>query len=115
MGAKSSAESRFGIIADGVDLGANVTLGKSSSRKIHESYAMFGGHSRAENNCRETTISVRGAAGENYELDVRAYNDGVALRVAAGGQAGPENQRRGHGMEIARQSDGVVSDGFCQL
>ena len=25
-------------------------------------------------------MSVRSAAGENYELDVRAYNDGVALR-----------------------------------
>jgi len=74
------SQSRFGIMADGVDLGASVTLGRSSSRKIHESYAMFGGHSHAENNCRETTVSVRGAAGENYELDVRAYNDGVALR-----------------------------------
>jgi len=73
------AKSRFGIIADGVDLGADAKLGKSSSRKINESYAMFGGHSEANNNCRETTIAVR-AAGENYELDVRAYNDGVALR-----------------------------------
>ena len=41
---------------------------------------MFGGHSEAKNNCRETTVAVRTAAGENYELDVRAYNDGVALR-----------------------------------
>lgn len=74
------SQSRFGIIADGVDLGADVKLGKTSSRKIDESYAMFGGHSEAKNNCRETTIAVRSAAGENYELDVRAYNDGVALR-----------------------------------
>lgn len=73
--------SRFGIISDGVDLGANVTLGKSSSRKIHESYAMFGGHSRAENDGRETTIAVGSASGEAYELDVRAYDDGVALRT----------------------------------
>jgi alpha-glucosidase len=72
--------SRFGIIADGVDLGADVKLGKSSSHTINESYAMFGGHAEAKNNCRETTIAVRTADGENYELDVRAYNDGVALR-----------------------------------
>jgi len=74
------ARSRFGIIADDVDLGADAKLGKTSSRKIRESYSMFGGHSEANNNCRETTVAVRTAAGENYELDVRAYNDGVALR-----------------------------------
>ena len=81
-------KSRFGIIANGVDLGANVTLGKSSSRKIRESYSMFGGHSQALNNCRETTVSVRSAAGDNYELDVRAYNDGVALRSRLVAKAG---------------------------
>ncbi|HEY5232935.1 MAG TPA: glycoside hydrolase family 97 N-terminal domain-containing protein, partial [Verrucomicrobiae bacterium] len=73
-------KSRFGIIADNVDLGADVKLGKTSSHKINESYAMFGGHAEANNNCRETTVSVRTTSGENYELDVRAYNDGVALR-----------------------------------
>jgi len=40
---------------------------------------MFGGHSQAKNECRETSIAVHGG-GETYELDVRAYNDGVALR-----------------------------------
>ena len=82
------SKSRFGIVADGVDLGAGAVLGKSSSRKFHESYAMFGGHSRAENSCRETTVSVRSAAGENYELDVRAYNDGVALRARLAAKPG---------------------------
>src|SRR5579864_9307137 len=43
------SESRFGIIADDVDLGANVTLGKSASRRIHNSYALFGGHRQAVN------------------------------------------------------------------
>src|ERR1043165_6243560 len=81
-------KSRFGIISDGVDLGANVTLGKSSSRKIRESYAMVGGHSRAENNCRETTVAVRGASGEACELDVRAYDDGVALRARLAAKSG---------------------------
>ena len=75
------ARSRFGIIADEVDLGADVKLGKSTSHTIRESYPLFGGHAEAVNNCRETTVSVRTAAGENYELDVRAYNDGTALRA----------------------------------
>ena len=72
--------SRFGIVADGVDLGAGAVLGKTSAHKVRESYAMFGGHAQALNYCRETTISIRSAAGETYELDVRAYNNGVALR-----------------------------------
>jgi alpha-glucosidase len=82
------AKSRFGIIADDVDLGADVKLGKTSSRKIRESYAMFGGHSEANNNCREITVSVRNAAGETYELDARAYNDGVALRARLAAKPG---------------------------
>jgi alpha-glucosidase len=82
------SQSRFGIIANGVDLGADVTLKKSSSRRIHESYPMFGGHARALNYCRETTLTVRTAAGETYALDVRAYNDGVALRSRLPAKAG---------------------------
>src|ERR1017187_2409945 len=72
-GRKVVDKSRFGIVADGVDLGADVMLKKSSSRRIREKYSMFGGHSQADNDCRETTLSVRSAGGETYELDVRAY------------------------------------------
>jgi len=74
------AKSRFGIIADGVDLGADVQLGKSSSHKIFEKYPVFGGHAQATNDCRETTVAVRSADGGNYEIVLRAYNDGVAVR-----------------------------------
>jgi len=81
------SKSRFGIVADGVDLGADAKLGKASSHKIRESYAMFGGHSRAENNCNESTVSVR-SGDETYSLDVRAYNDGVALRSRLAAKAG---------------------------
>ena len=82
------SKSRFGIISDGVDLGADAKLGKTSSHRIRQTYSMFGGHSRAENNCRETTISVSSTNGGNYELDVRAYNDGVALRSRLPAKAG---------------------------
>ncbi len=74
------AKSRFGIVSDGIDLGADVKLGKSSSQTIRETRPMFGGHTEALNNCRETTVAVRSAAGETYDLDIRAYNDGAALR-----------------------------------
>ncbi len=82
------AKSRFGIIADGVDLGAEAKLGKSTSRSISESYAMFGGHSGAVNKCREATVPVRSSAGEDYQLEVRAYNDGVALRTRLAAKEG---------------------------
>jgi alpha-glucosidase len=82
------AKSRFGIISDGVDMGADAKTGKTTSRKIRETYPMFGGHSQATNECRETTVSVASAASENYELDVRAYNDGVALRARLAAKPG---------------------------
>lgn len=75
------SKSRFGIIADDVDLGVIVTLGKSASRRIHESYLIFGGHRQALNDCRETIVSIHSASGEAYEVDMRAYDDGVALRA----------------------------------
>jgi alpha-glucosidase len=81
-------KSHFGIISDGVDLGGGVVLGKSSSRKISESYSLLGAHAKAENVCRETTVAVRCTAGEAYELDVRAYDDGVALRARLAAKAG---------------------------
>ncbi len=79
---------RTQVIADGDDLGADVKLGKSTVRTIHESYSMFGGHAKALNDCRLVTFSVRTAGGETYELDVRAYNDGVALRSRLPAKAG---------------------------
>lgn len=82
------SKSRFGIDADGVDLGTNVTLSKSSSRNIRETYSMLGGHSEALNYCHETIVSVRTSGGETYELEVRAYNDGVALRARLPAKAG---------------------------
>ncbi len=87
-GCEVVGKSRFGIIADGIDLGADVTLKKSSSHTIRQSYPMFGGHAQALNYYRETTLSVHPAGGETYELDVRAYNDGVALRSRLPAKAG---------------------------
>ncbi|HLP77073.1 MAG TPA: glycoside hydrolase family 97 catalytic domain-containing protein, partial [Candidatus Paceibacterota bacterium] len=81
-------KSRFGIISDGADLGADAKLGKTSSHKIRENYSILGGHAKALDYCRETTIAIRSAGGEAYELDVRAYNDGVALRARLAAKPG---------------------------
>lgn len=81
------ARSRFGIVVDGVDLGAEARLSRPSMRKVHESYALSGAHAQATNNCRDAALSVR-SAGEAYELEVRAYDDGVALRARLVGKPG---------------------------
>jgi len=86
-GREVMGKSHFGIVSDGVDLGGKVVLGKSSSHKIDESYSIFGAHAKAENKCRETTVAVRGE-GEAYELDIRAYDDGVALRARLAAKPG---------------------------
>ncbi|NLX25922.1 MAG: glycoside hydrolase family 97 protein [Lentisphaerae bacterium] len=74
------AESPLGLTVDGIDIGKAVTLGKPQSRKINETYPVFGNHSKAVNRCTETVIPVTCAGGLEYLLDVRAYDDGVAVR-----------------------------------
>lgn len=71
--------SRFGIVSDNVDLGADIRFGPLEKKRIDETYPLSGVHSVAVNRCNETTIIIL-AAGEKWFLDVRAYDDGVALR-----------------------------------
>jgi alpha-glucosidase len=74
------AASPLGLTVDGQNLGESVTLGKPQSRTINESYPVFGNHSTATNHCTETAIPVSCADGMQYILDIRAYDDGVAVR-----------------------------------
>lgn len=74
------AASPLGLTVDGQNLGESVTLGKSQSRIINETYSIYGNHSTAINHCTETAIPVSGSDGIKYVLDVRAYNDGAAVR-----------------------------------
>ena len=106
---------RFGIVADGVDLGADASWAKPPRARSTNRMRCSADHSQAVNQCRETTVGVHNAAGENYELDVRAYNDGVALRARLAAKPGRKINGETHGMEVARQSAGMVSDGFRQL
>ncbi len=78
--------SPLGLTVDGQDIGQGVTFaGPAESRAIHETYPIFGVHAVAHNDCQEATIPlVCGAL--KYQVVVRAYDDGVALRYEVAGK-----------------------------
>ena len=78
-GSKIISWSRFGIVADGADLGSNIRFGVPKTHIINETYSVFGVHANAINNCNETIIPIEKKS-ESYFLDVRAYDTGIALR-----------------------------------
>jgi alpha-glucosidase len=74
------APAPLGLTVDGKDLGKSVTLGTPRTSEILEKYSTFGNHSEAVNQCHEAIIPVQCADGAKYELDVRAFDDGAAVR-----------------------------------
>lgn len=76
--------SSLGITVDGQNLGQGATLGKPVRRSFKETYPVQGVHATAVNSYREAVIPVK--AGEaNWQLEVRAYDDGVAYRYRVPG------------------------------
>ncbi|MBN2590785.1 MAG: glycoside hydrolase family 97 N-terminal domain-containing protein [Sedimentisphaerales bacterium] len=75
------AAAPLGLIVDGNNLGKSVTLKAPSARTINEKYPTFGNHSVATNHCNEAVIPIECADGMKYELDVRAFDDGAAVRT----------------------------------
>ena len=71
--------SRLGIISDSIDLGSNITFGSKESGHINETYSTFGVHNEGVNNCNTKTVEIK-TAKENWFLDIRVFNDGVAVR-----------------------------------
>lgn len=70
----------LGVIKDGVDLGLNVTYGEDIVRKIkRDKFYMFGNHPRVNLKYTETVIQVV-TESEKYDLTVRVYNKGVAVK-----------------------------------
>ena len=83
------ASSPLGLVADGVDLGANVSARSAAeTEKIDESYPLFGNHAKARNRAVEAALPLE-ASGKRYTLFVRAYDDGMAVRYAL-----PEGTKR---------------------
>lgn len=72
--------SPLGLIADSVDLGNNARItGAPVMSKINEDYPIMGNHAIAHNRANEVMIPVTGG-GKKYNLIVRMYNDGAAIR-----------------------------------
>lgn len=70
----------LGIDINGQNIGNNVAkAGMFTSKTINETYPVYGNHPTAHNFCTETTVPL---TSENikYNLLVRVYNDGVAVR-----------------------------------
>ena len=70
----------LGLVVDSIDIGNDALLsGEVTEKTIREEYELLGNHSLAVNNCSEISIPLK-SRGINYQLLVRAYNDGFAIR-----------------------------------
>jgi alpha-glucosidase len=75
------APAPLGLTVDSHDLGRAATLGTPRTRTINEQYPTFGSHSVATNHCNEAVIPVQCSDGTKWELEVRAFDDGAAVRT----------------------------------
>jgi alpha-glucosidase len=75
------AAAPLGLTVDSNNLGQSVTLSKPRTRTINEQYSTWGNHAVAVNHCNEAIIPVEHSGGMKYELDVRAFDDGAAVRT----------------------------------
>jgi alpha-glucosidase len=84
--------SRLGVrLRDGTELGRDCTVVGFRSARIHSSFEQFPGKRRhVIDNATEATLTVRerGAKSLTWQLVVRAYDDGVALRYRFTRQSG---------------------------
>src|SRR5581483_7049368 len=87
--------SRLGVVAsDGPGFGEGVVVGDVRRRAIDETYTQRPGkRSRVVNRCEEVVISLqeRAAAPRRWEVVLRAYDDGVALRYRLLGREGEKD------------------------
>ncbi|HYG23898.1 MAG TPA: glycoside hydrolase family 97 catalytic domain-containing protein [Verrucomicrobiae bacterium] len=80
--------SALGVTVDGDDLGAQVSpAGKPEADEVRERYVTRGVHTNALNHYRWLTIPLAGGSGKTrWQLELRAYNDGVAYRYQVPGE-----------------------------
>jgi alpha-glucosidase len=79
--------SQLGIVVDGHDLGQNVAAdGEPSTEKVDDRYATRGVHALAINRYNGAVIPLKGRdANTPWQLEVRAFDDGVAYRYRVPG------------------------------
>ena len=75
------AAAPLGLTVDGHDLSKSVRLGEARNRTLDERYTTWGNHAIAVNHCNEAVIPMECADGVKYELEVRAFDDGAAVRT----------------------------------
>jgi len=85
---------------DGYDLSSGVVFGSVDSYEINETYPWHGAHSTAVNRCNGVRISLQNDLSFiEYVLEIRVFNDGVALRHIIPGDArlgkGPSRSQKG--------------------
>ena len=74
--------SRLGLITDSIDLGDGAKFSSLPERsKIDEKYAILSSHPIAYNKANEAKIPIE-TKGKIFNLYVRVYNDGVAIRYS---------------------------------
>lgn len=80
--------SRLGISVDGADLGKGVSIGKSVVSQHDESYTTRGVHTQARDHHNQLELPVtETASGRTFTIQVRVFDDGVAVRYIIPGEA----------------------------
>ncbi|HXT12115.1 MAG TPA: glycoside hydrolase family 97 catalytic domain-containing protein [Candidatus Angelobacter sp.] len=79
--------SRMIFAVDGADLTSNAVAGEIKTYHLNDTYPWRGAHSVAVNHCNGETIALK-SGNTSYTLEVRVFNDGVAYRFIAPGEAG---------------------------
>lgn len=82
--------SRLLFSIDGKVLTADATIGEIKTYRMDDTYPWRGAHSQNTNNCNGAVIPLKSGAA-TYNLEIRAFNDGVAYRFVAPGSS---NQSR---------------------
>ncbi len=79
--------SRMSFSLNGTELTSELTASEVKTYRINETYTLRGAHSTAVNNCNGAVIPLKSGA-VSFNLEVRVFNDGVAYRFVAPGEAG---------------------------
>jgi len=100
-GATVVEASPLGLVSTSHDLTTGVTMSKSSSRAIDESYTMLvGKRSVREVVGNEITVPLRDSKGARAELILRAHDDGVAFRYRLLGEGTSQVMEESTGFAI---------------
>jgi alpha-glucosidase len=76
----------LGITVNNQDLGQGAVLGQAITRSFEESYPVIGVHATALNSYREAIFPVQsGPVKTPWQLEVRVFDDGVAMRYRVPG------------------------------